>query len=70
MRITSLLLAVIWAPTIVQAQNLVLPLDSRHTVWQVAPQADVPSEGDRVSTTGFKLKNAIKGVVQGNVFTA
>ena len=71
MRITSLLFTAIWTPTIVLAQKIVLPLDSRHTVWQVAPQADMPhSEGDRVSTTGFKLKNAIEGVVPGTVFTA
>ena len=71
MRITSLLFTAIWAPTIVLAQKIVLPLDSRHTVWQVAPQADMPhSGGDRVSTTGFKLKNAIEGVVPGTVFTA
>jgi len=70
-RITSLLFAAIWVPVTVLAQNNVLPLDSRHTVWQVAPQADVPhSEGDRVSTVGFKLKNAIEGVVPGTVFTA
>ena len=62
MRITSLLFTVIWAPTIVLAQNIVVPLDSKHAVWQVAPQADVPSQGDRVSTVGFKLKNAIEGV--------
>ena len=60
MRIASLLFTVIWVPATVLAQNNVLPLDSRHTVWQVAPQADMPhSEGDRVSTVGFMLKNAI-----------
>ena len=69
-RIASLLFTAIWVPATVLAQNSVLPLDSRHTVWQVAPQADVPSEGDRVSTVGFQLKNAIEGVVPGTVFTA
>ena len=71
MRITTFLIAALWSPAIVMAQNSVLPLDSRHTVWEVAPQADMPhSEGDRVSTAGFKLKNAIEGVVPGTVFTA
>ncbi len=71
MRITTFLIAALWSPAIVMAQNSVLPLDSRHTAWKVAPQADMPhSEGDRISTAGFKLKNAIEGVVPGTVFTA
>lgn len=48
-----------------------ISLNSETTRWEVLPQADLSSAtGKTVSTQGFKMKNAVEGVVPGTVFTA
>lgn len=55
----------------VSAQGAKQSLNSSGNIsWQVMPQADVADGGRQVSMPGYQMKNAVKGVVPGVVFTA
>jgi hypothetical protein len=53
------------------AQNSRISLNSTSAEWRLCPQADLKNiTGSKVSTVGFKMKNDIKGLVPGVVFSA
>lgn len=54
------------------AQNIRLSLNSTNPqiAWEIKPQADLKSSGYELATPGFKMPDAVKGVVPGTVFTA
>ncbi|RCH55329.1 beta-mannosidase [Mucilaginibacter hurinus] len=56
----------------VYAQTTKLSLNSTNPsiTWEIKPQADVKNSGFEISKPGFKIPNAVKGVVPGTVFTA
>ena len=55
-----------------RAQTTEISLNSSNPqiAWQVKPQAEVPHSGQEISSPGFVLTDAVKGVVPGVVFTA
>ncbi|MBN2162747.1 MAG: discoidin domain-containing protein [Pontiellaceae bacterium] len=54
------------------AQDNRMSLDSSNPQinWEIKPQDDVKQSGEQVSKPGYRLKDAVKGVVPGIVFTA
>lgn len=65
--VAGLLLAVpLWG----QSQRLSLDSSDGRVVWELIPRAEVADSGSVVSTVGYRLPNAVKGVVPGVVFTA
>jgi len=54
------------------AQTTTMSLNSANPQieWEIAPQADVKNFGKEIATPGFKMRDYVKGVVPGVVFTA
>jgi hypothetical protein len=70
------ILVIIWVvslfPFTLLALNEKYSLDNSNSMikWEVKPVADVKESGFEVSTPGYKMKDAVEGVVPGTVFTA
>jgi hypothetical protein len=53
-----------------QPEKISLNTSNPEIQWEIKPQAELANSGNEISTPGFKMPNAIKGIVPGVVFTA
>ena len=72
LRLSLLLFYSVFTLLTIQAQTTNISLNSSNTDinWELKPKEEVNNSGNEISISGFKMKDYIKAVVPGVVFTS